>query len=448
MDNDTSLGITKDILSEEIKPIIVPLLDFFSLSQDLVIAMYTINGNELWTTKDNCFSPLCNYIKSKPELWQICHKDHADRTQQSNFIISPKEKLGMCHLGLWNIVQPLFNKNVFYGALITGQRRLSNPESDIFSLNLFNDRLNDLKNQSVIDAATEDELRRRFNDVPFIDAFPQNCIYALASVEKSLIGVISDIVKRISRITLLRHEIHEPNTAARGILCESRDMIKNIINNPNANVGDVESILNDVIQNISYGISNSILFSSIVENICSSLKPDDRGIIPSNCNIPLLLTEAQKIFEGPAGDKSVIFEPIKRVNLNRESISADKTLLMQAFMNIYHNAVKYSYYGQGEDKQREILTTCVGLDNYIRITVSNYGLGILPDEQAKIFEEGYRGKLSCDRHRTGSGLGLYQVKKIIRDLHHGNVDVESWQKSQSIAGPYLTKIHLMIPYKQ
>jgi signal transduction histidine kinase len=213
-------------------------------------------------------------------------------------------------------------------------------------------------------------------------------------------------------------------------------------------VKEVRQKLESTLQNIRYAVSNSILFSTIVENICSSLSADNGAIIVNRCNVLALLSEAQKIFEGPAGEKDVIFEPIVKNNLDVSSIYADKTLLMRAFMNVYHNAVKYSYFGQSEDRPRRIQTACEGLDKFVKITIGNYGLGILPDEEDAIFNEGYRGKLSSDRHRTGSGLGLFQVRRIIDEQHGGKTQVESRPLGHTIDGPYVTKLHMYIPYMQ
>ncbi len=438
----------KDFFSAEMKSIIVPLLDFFSSSQNLVIAMYTGSGRELWTTHLNLVSPLCEYMRSRSDLWALCHLDHALRSSQTNFGGSQDPKPSTCHLGLWNLAHPISYGGIYYGALITGQRMLRNPEAMATSDARFYTRIEELKNDNVIDSTTEAKMREIFSSVQQIDSFPADSFKALAAIERSLIGVISDLLRRVNRITLLRHEIHQPNTAARGILCESRDLIADILSAQPTDIKAMRQKLENTLQNVKYAISNSILFSTIVENICSSLSADGGVSIPRRCNLPNLLIDAQRIFEGPAGDKDVIFDPIVKTNLDVPTIYADQTLLMRAFMNVYHNAVKYSYYGQGEDRPRRIQTTCEGLTNSVKITIANYGIGILPDETNKVFRENYRGKLSADRHRTGSGLGLYQVKRIIDEQHAGKTEIESRPLTDKADGPYLTKIHIFIPYSQ
>jgi len=387
-------------------------------------------------------------MRSRSNLWSLCNQDHAKRSAQRNFEKLQDPKLGLCHLGLWNLAYPIFHENVYYGALITGQRKLKDSARTKESEECFTRRVQQLKSEGLVDVVTKGEMTARFAEVEYINEFPANSIKALAAVENSLIGIISDLLRRINRITMLRHEIHQPNTAARGILCESRDILADVLSNQQLSIKEVSQQLVNAQQNIKYAVSNSILFSTIVENICSTLSADTGALIVSRCNVLALLQEAQKIFESPAGDKDVIFEPIVKNDLDMPNIEADKALLMRAFMNVYHNAVKYSYFGQSEDKPRRIQTSCEGLEKYVKITIANFGLGILPDEMDKIFKEGYRGKLSSDRHRTGSGLGLSQVKRIIDEQHNGKTEIESRPLGQSIEGPYLTKVFLYIPYVQ
>lgn len=61
----------------------------------------------------------------------------------------------------------------------------------------------------------------------------------------------------------------------------------------------------------------------------------------------------------------------------------------------------------------------------------------------KIFEYGYRGKLSADRHRTGSGMGLSEVKKIIKK-HNGKVKIMSDPKGSA----YKTVVKVFLPYEK
>jgi len=56
--------------------------------------------------------------------------------------------------------------------------------------------------------------------------------------------------------------------------------------------------------------------------------------------------------------------------------------------------------------------------------VSDEGIGIPVEEQARIFERFYRVDDALSRRTAGSGLGLYLAKAVI-DAHGGRIWVES-----------------------
>jgi len=118
-------------------------------------------------------------------------------------------------------------------------------------------------------------------------------------------------------------------------------------------------------------------------------------------------------------------------------------------INIYQNAVKYSFFGNAT-KPRTVRTKCRSDNQSFRIEISNYGIGILEQElvSMSIWEEGTRGLLSSDRERMGSGLGLPQIKQII-EAHNGSVEITSNPLTEDIIdGPYLTTLIVNLPYTQ
>jgi len=98
------------------------------------------------------------------------------------------------------------------------------------------------------------------------------------------------------------------------------------------------------------------------------------------------------------------------------TITADKTLLRRALVNIVANAIRHTPPG-GEIK--------IGADrdeNAVRIRVADNGAGIGEVDLPWVFDRFFRGKTNADRE--GSGLGLSIVKGIMT-LHHGSVCITS-----------------------
>lgn len=97
-------------------------------------------------------------------------------------------------------------------------------------------------------------------------------------------------------------------------------------------------------------------------------------------------------------------------------VRGDRGRLQQVLANLLDNAIKYSVQGQP-------VHMAAGLhEEWIRISVSDQGMGIPPEEQGKIWERLYRGDQS--RSKRGLGLGLSFVKAIV-EAHGGRVLVES-----------------------
>ena len=99
-------------------------------------------------------------------------------------------------------------------------------------------------------------------------------------------------------------------------------------------------------------------------------------------------------------------------------VVVDPDALVQALMNLLDNAVKYS----GTAKKIQV---CLAQTNEeLSIAVTDYGIGIPPEQQEKIFDKFYRVGTSLVHEVKGSGLGLSIVQHIA-EAHRGHVSVES-----------------------
>lgn len=100
-------------------------------------------------------------------------------------------------------------------------------------------------------------------------------------------------------------------------------------------------------------------------------------------------------------------------------VMADRKRLSQLFVNLLHNAIKFSHEG-GEvrlalDRSREEA-------GMIGIRVTDRGIGIPPDALERIFDRFFQ----ADNGRLGNGLGLgLAIVKRIAEAHRGEVRVQS-----------------------
>lgn len=103
-------------------------------------------------------------------------------------------------------------------------------------------------------------------------------------------------------------------------------------------------------------------------------------------------------------------------------IEVDSDRISQVFYNIIVNAIRYSP-ERGIVKVTTALTSEEG-KKYLKISFTDGGLGIPPEDLPYIFEHFYRGDKSRDRKSGGSGIGLAIVKQLV-EIHGGQVMVTS-----------------------
>jgi signal transduction histidine kinase len=125
-----------------------------------------------------------------------------------------------------------------------------------------------------------------------------------------------------------------------------------------------------------------------------------------------------------AADVVELHRPISQehqleLNVPRQPVRlrCDSTRISQVLTNLVHNAIKYSPAGGLVRVALEATAT------EVRITVTDEGLGIPPEDLARIFQPFKRVKSSKEKI-PGVGLGLSVSRRIIQ-AHGGDIEVES-----------------------
>jgi signal transduction histidine kinase len=99
-------------------------------------------------------------------------------------------------------------------------------------------------------------------------------------------------------------------------------------------------------------------------------------------------------------------------------IRIDKDRIRQVVVNILNNAVKYSSHADS------VIVTLARVGPRIRISVTDFGIGIPKEKRDKIFDRFYQVNDAKGYTYSGMGLGLYISKDII-GKHNGTLFVES-----------------------
>lgn len=153
-------------------------------------------------------------------------------------------------------------------------------------------------------------------------------------------------------------------------------------------------------------LTNSLIKMSRLESGIISLKPEKNSLNE-------IVLQAVKTIYAKAKEKGILitfecgqsFEAVLDFNWTAEAIS-----------NVIDNAVKYT--PQGGFVRLQITE----YPSFLRLDISDNGVGIPEEEQAKIFGRFYRGKQSVGI--DGVGIGLYLTREII-NKQNGYMKVSS-----------------------
>lgn len=103
--------------------------------------------------------------------------------------------------------------------------------------------------------------------------------------------------------------------------------------------------------------------------------------------------------------------------IGTENIRADRSLLRIAFMNVLHNALKFS--PPGSVLRISYCRTDVTARR-LAISIQDQGPGIAPEDRRRVFERFYTGSAAETSSRSGAGLGL-SIAKLVIDRIGGTI---------------------------
>jgi len=206
-------------------------------------------------------------------------------------------------------------------------------------------------------------------------------------------------------ISMVSHELKTPLTSIK----ISLDVLKSL-----SSSGKDDETKEEMIQIIDRNIGrqnrlvNDLLDISRIEtgNLKLYLKPVDLYDI---------IRESVGSMKKIAEEKGISIH----VDLKGESlqITADYDRLVQVFVNLINNALKFTQEGEIRIQARMV-------NGHPQIRVSDTGIGIPPEELDRIFDKFHQVDEGSTRQFGGSGLGLAICKGII-EQHGGSIRAES-----------------------
>lgn len=238
------------------------------------------------------------------------------------------------------------------------------------------------------------------------DAFAQSIVPILIACILSVFAYFGQQLRKKEQryitlksqfVALATHEIRSPLT---GIVWSLGEFLKRETIHAKE-LEPIEKASEQLIESV-----NDILYSFSLETNQGNHEKVDLGEVIKN-SAAILSSFAEK--------KEIT---IKLPELKEVYTYGDSNNLIHVFANLISNAIKYSPPGS------VVLITESHTKSKISIVVRDKGIGIPQNDQKKVFEGFYRAPNAKKLIETGTGLGLYIVKKIV-DNHNGKVRVNS-----------------------
>jgi len=258
-----------------------------------------------------------------------------------------------------------------------------------------------------------DDLSHRFSDGETIrlsvSYAPIRGHYSVHSQQhEGYIFIIRDITKaksleeeRDEFISVVSHELRTPVTIAEGTLSNLQFLLDH--NNDPKQLG---SALKDAHEQIVY-------LASMVNDL-STLSRAERDIAdaPEHVNIKELLEELYHQYQKRAEGKAL------HLNINVPQtigfVSTSRLYIEEILQNFITNAIKYT-------EQGSVTMSVKRVGKGVEFEVRDTGIGISKADQKRIFEKFYRSEDYRTRETSGTGLGLYVVRKLAAKL---NIDIK------------------------
>lgn len=368
----------------------------------------------------------CNLIQSFDGGKQRCERDQLARAKKS--LASNQDLIDeCCWAGVYNesriirIDEKPFALLVYGGGKITAtvdkQKALEKHKEAVQLLGITNEQAQKLKEalEKITDSSISSEDFLKIQEV--------------FSKATHLISVLEERQNQAKYIA--ERNSHEIATRLQAVIAEADNLVSQI------NAGETEEA-----KKTAHSVLNSAeSLNTVAQNLGNYL--EDYRFRRQSLNS--LVNKSIKTYDAEAKRKEIqIFSNLRQPY----ELEFSKNHLEYALNNLIHNAIKYSFRG-GQHIYRYMQIDGQPEKSFYRLKITNYGVGVLPDEYEKIFKDGFQGHLTENEYRTGSGKGLSFVKRIIEE-HNGTIEVESIPQSAETMErkPYLTKFIVRLPYNQ
>jgi two-component system phosphate regulon sensor histidine kinase PhoR len=180
-------------------------------------------------------------------------------------------------------------------------------------------------------------------------------------------------------------------------------------------------VLDDKVKTHKYlGVSQKELgrLSGLVEKVLNMAREEREPLkmSPEELNVREICDNIINSESIKQAEKDVSFDV--KIEEEAEKVMADRFHMVNVMQNLIENSIKYS-----EDPVI-IRIACERRKDFIKISVSDNGIGIPKKHQGKVFDQFYRVPTGDVHNVKGFGLGLHYVRNIV-EKHGGKISLNS-----------------------
>jgi signal transduction histidine kinase len=216
--------------------------------------------------------------------------------------------------------------------------------------------------------------------------------------QKAQLEQLNDDLTRFAHV--VAHDIKSP--------CSSLAMSAEYLKDKYGGVLDKDGMLFlDIMAETSHSAIEMV--NGILSHTTTVNKTD---IVKEHFKFSELIDELKKLCNIPADFSLDIFEP-------ELEIYSSKHVLLQIFLNLYNNAIKYN-----DKEQGKIAVSATDLGTTYLFSVNDNGPGISEEDQAHIFDLFATLGVPDRYNNKGTGIGLSTVKRLVQKMG-GAIEIKS-----------------------
>ena len=234
-------------------------------------------------------------------------------------------------------------------------------------------------------------------------AYPDDEVGQLADTFNEMMGRLQDLFNTQQRLVAdVSHELRTPLATIQGNV----DLLRRGAASDPTMLGEGLEAIDQEVARMTRLVRDLLLLAEADAGVQLTLKPVE---------LDTLLLEVYR-------EALLMANGRVKVRLGHEDqaqVLGDADRLKQLLLNLLSNAIAYT----PSDGTVTLSLHCRP-DGWVRVTVTDTGIGIAPDDQRQIFDRFWRVDRARTRAAGGSGLGL-SIAKSIAEAHGGTIAVES-----------------------